>query len=269
MKHVSKIVAIATVIGALAAHETLAEIRTVEMKYEHGGTMLKGYLAYDDALSGRRPGVLVVHEWWGLNDYARKRARMLAELGYVAFALDMYGGGKSTQNAKQASHWSGQFRGSAVMRARARAGLEILKEHERVDPQRLAAIGYCFGGTTVLELAYSGADLKGVVSFHGSLPLPEDHDLAPGRIKASILACHGAADTFVSRDRLTEFQELIDQTGADWQLIVYGGAKHSFTNPEADALGVEGLGYDRRADQRSWKHMKMFFDRLLLPVLGD
>ena len=247
----------------------LAEIRSENIEYEQGGAKLKGYLVYDDKYSEPRAGILVVHEWWGINEYARTRAHMLAELGYVAFALDMYGGGKNTQETKQAQHWSGQFRGSAMMRSRAKAGLEVLKNHKRVDAKRVAAIGYCFGGTTVMQLAYSGADLKAVASFHGSLPLPEEDDYAPDRVKAAVLVCHGYADTFIDRQHVLAFQKSLDQIGADWQMVIYGNAKHSFTNPDADAIGIEGLGYDRKADQRSWKHMQQFFQRLLLPVLGD
>ena len=253
----------------LVCHPVIAEIRSQDIEYEQGGTKLQGHLVYDDQFSEPRPGVLVVHEWWGINDYARMRANMLAKLGYVAFALDMYGDGKSTQERKQAQHWSGQFRGSAMMRARAMAGLEVLKNHSRVDPDRVAAIGYCFGGTTVMQLAYSGAKLKGVVSFHGSLPLPDEADYAPGRVKAAVLVCHGYADTFIDRQHVLAFQKSLDQIGADWQMIIYGGAQHSFTNPGADAIGIDGLGYDRKADQRSWKHMQEFLQRLLLPVLGD
>ncbi len=269
MRRFSRMLAAAVTVWMVGSQPLGAEIRTETVTYEHGGTELEGFLAYDDAFTEPRAGVLVVHEWWGLNDHARNRAKMLAELGYVAFALDMYGGGKSTVNPAQAKHWSGQFKGSEMMRARARAGLKVLKAHQRVDPQRVAAIGYCFGGTTVLQLAYGGEDIKGVVSFHGSLPLPGQEDYAPGRVKAAILVCHGAEDAFIDGDHVIAFQRAMGQLGADWQLIVYGGAQHSFTNPDADVMGVDGIRYDLRADQRSWKHMQQFFERMLLPVLGD
>ena len=206
--------------------------------------------------------MLVVHEWWGLNDYARKRATQLASLGYVAVAIDMYGNGKSTNSAEQAGHWSGEFSGTQLMRDRAKAGLSLLIKQMRVDPHRIAAIGYCFGGTTVLQLAYSGADLKGVVSFHSSLPSPNPDDMHPGHIKASILICHGADDPFVPSERIADFKKTLSSTDADWTMITYGGAKHSFTNPGASTRGINGLAYHANADRRSWNQMKQFFEEL-------
>lgn len=238
----------------------MAEIRGQALRYEEGTTPLVGYLAYSDAVTGRRPGILVVHEWWGLNEYAKQRARQLAELGYVAFALDMYGDGKTTSDAQQARHWSGQLRDTPLMRQRAAAGLAVLANHDRVDPERLAAVGYCFGGTTVLELAYSGANLKGVVSFHGGVPAPVAADVS--HIKASLLICHGADDPFVPDQKLDQFKQSLQGSGVDWMLIAYGGAVHSFTNPGADRAGLEGAAYHPVADRRSWQHMKQFFHHL-------
>ena len=242
-----------------------AEVVTQEVTYAHGEVTLKGFVAYDDAVEGPRPGVLVVHEWWGLNDYARSRAKQLAELGYVALAVDMYGDAKTTEDPTQAQHWSGQFQGNDLMRQRAQAGLEVLAKHERVDAGLLAAIGYCFGGTTVLQLAYSGADVKAVVSFHSSLPLPGPEDMAKGRIKASILVCHGGDDAFVPAEHVSDFNAKLGQTDADWQFVAYGGAKHSFTNPNAGKFGIDGLAYDPNADRRSWRDMKQLFKEALAP----
>jgi len=240
------------------------EIHTQVIQYQHGQTSLQGQLAYDDAFPGLRPGILVVHEWWGLNEYAKNRAKQLAALGYVTFALDMYGQGKHTQHPDQAKQWSSPFYGNPIMRQRAQAGLDILAQHEQVDPNRVAAIGYCFGGTTVLELAYSGADIKGAVSFHGGLPAPKPQDLP--RTKAKLLICHGADDPFTPQERVDAFRQALQGSTIDWQFITYGNAKHSFTNPGADQTGIEGLAYSPTADQRSWQQMKLFFDELFGPA---
>jgi dienelactone hydrolase len=238
-----------------------AAVKTKSVEYEHAGVPLVGHLAWDDSVEGKRPGVLVVHEWWGLNDYARGRAERLAKMGYVAFALDMYGKGKVTEHPREAGEWATQVRSNVdSWRERAKAGLEILRGAELVDPDRIAAIGYCFGGATVLQLAYSGADVKGVVTFHGALPLPED--VAEGRIKPSILICHGAEDGFVPEEQAQKLREMLGKLGADWTMIYYAGARHSFTNPGADKRGMEGLKYNKKADQRSWRHMQVFFDEI-------
>ena len=242
---------------ATAAHGKLV---TQSVEYRHGKARLEGYLAYDDAVKGRRPGVLIVHEWWGLNDYARQRARQMAELGYVAFALDMYGKGLATDDSAKARQLSAQFKGKPLIRERAKAGLDVLAGHQLVDPKRIAAIGYCFGGTTVLGLAYSGASVAGVVSFHGGVPAPKPEDLK--QIKARILVCHGGDDAFVPDDRILAFQKAMRQAKVDWQFIAYGGAVHAFTNPKAGGAGIKGVRYHERADRRSWRHMKMFFDEV-------
>ena len=235
-----------------------ARVVTEAVAYRHGSVILEGHLAYDDAVAGKRPGVLVVHEWWGLNDYARKRSEQLAALGYIAFALDMYGKGKATTHPKDAREWSTQVSGNVQhWRQRALAGLEVLRRHPRVDPGHIAAIGYCFGGSTVQQLAYSGADIRGVVSFHGSL-LP----FAPGEaqgVRAKILICHGAADPLVTQEAMNSYVAAMEASRLDWQMIVYGGAKHGFTNPDADKAGMAAVGYSKRADQRSWSHMQLFF----------
>jgi dienelactone hydrolase len=226
-----------------------------------GDTVLEGYLAYDDSVEGRRPGVVVVHEWYGLNDYARRRARMVAELGYVAFAADIYGKGKRAGNSEEAAALSAPYRKDrGLMRARANAALKRLKGYGFVDPARTAAIGYCFGGTTVLELARSGADVVGVVSFHGGLDTPDPGDAR--NIKGRVLALHGAEDPFVGPDKAEAFRREMSGAGVDWQMVYYGGAVHSFTNPASGSDPSDGTAYNERADRRSWKAMKVFLEEV-------
>jgi dienelactone hydrolase len=233
------------------------------VKYTHEETPLQGYLCWDDSISGKRPGVLVVHEWWGLNEYAQRRARELAEMGYVAFALDMYGSGQVTQHPEEAGRWAGQVRSNAQRwRDRALKGLEVLKTQELADPDRLAAIGYCFGGSTVLQLAFADAPVKGVVSFHGALsPPPPD---VP--VRAKVLVCHGEADSFIPPAVVQAFEDGMDQAKADYTIIIYSGARHGFTNPDAGNYGVDALKYDATADRRSWGHMKLFFEEIFAPA---
>jgi len=246
----------------VVAYAAQAEIRTETINYRDGDVELQGYLAWDDSASGKRPGILVVHEWWGLNDYARHRARMLAELGYVAFAGDMYGKGMVTEHANQAKAWYQQITANiGAWQRRAQLGLDILRQRDQVDPKHLAAIGYCFGGATVMQLAYSGADLDGVVSFHGSLPPATKEQ--QGQIKASILAAHGSADGFVPPERVAAFEQALNEAGADWQLVAYGGARHGFTNPDAGHYGMENIAYNAEADARSWALMQTFLDEVL------
>lgn len=246
---------------ALGLGAARAEVRTETVEYRDGDVELQGYLVWNDAMKGRRPGVIVVHEWWGLNDYARKRAEMLAELGYVAFAADMYGKGRVTQHAKQAGEWAKQINANvAAWQARAVLGLDILRGHDLVDPERVAAIGYCFGGATVTQMAYAGADLAGIVSFHGSLPVATPAQAA--NIKASILVAHGAADGFVPPERVAEFKAALEKAGADWEMVTYGGARHGFTNPGAARYGIENVRYNEKADRRSWRAMQQFFDEI-------
>jgi dienelactone hydrolase len=248
------------ILGLLLATAVEAKIISQNVEYKHRDTVLEGYLAYDDALKSKRPGVLVVHEWWGLNDYIRMRVDRLAELGYVAFALDMYGKGIWTNDPKKAGELAGHLRGKPIMRQRAQAGLDILRENEKVDANKMAAIGYCFGGTTVLELAYSGADITGVVSFHGGLTAPKPEDMKA--IKAKILILHGADDAFISPEDIAAFHNGMRQAGADWQMVYYGGAVHSFTNPAADKANIRGIAYNPAADARSWKQMQIFLEEI-------
>lgn len=237
-------------------------VKTETVKYKAGQTECVGFLAYDDAASGKQPAVLVAPEWMGLNDYARSRAQQLAQMGYVAFAMDPYGGGNNAADVKEAAAWSSELKKNRPeLRVRAAAALDVLKKHEKVDAAHIGAIGYCFGGTTVLELARSGADLAAVVSFHGGLvtdmPAPE------GKVKARILVCHGADDPFVPPEEVDGFRKEMQTAKTDWILIAFGNAVHSFTNPNADKAGLKGVAYNEKADKGSWAAMKMFFDETL------
>lgn len=241
-----------------------AKIVTRTVDYRQGDTVLEGYLAYDDAAPGKRPGVLVVHEWNGLGDYVRKRVEQLARLGYVAFGADIYGKGIRPATPEAAAREAGKYRGAdrQLLRARARAGLDELLKQPKVDSGRVAAIGYCFGGTAVLELARSGADLLGVVSFHGGLDTPDPADAK--NIRAKVLALHGADDPHVPPQQVAAFQEEMRKGGVDWQMVIYGGAVHSFTNPASGNDPSKGVAYNEKADRRSWEAMKVFFAEIFL-----
>lgn len=238
------------------------ELFTHRVSYEHGDLPLEGYIAYDPSRQGKRPGVLVIHEWWGLNEYPRRRARQLAGMGYVAFAADMYGHGTVAETPKQASELANTLRSDrSVMRARAARGLAELQNHRLVDASRTAAIGFCFGGGCVLELARGGADLQGVVSFHGNLDTPNPEMTETP--KASVLVCHGAADPHVPSEDVEAFRKEMHACGADWQLVMYGGAVHAFTNPDSGDDPSTGAAYDPAAAKRAWRHMQQFFDEVL------
>lgn len=241
-----------------------AKVITQNIDYAVDGTSLKGYLAYDDKFQGVRPGILVVHEWWGHNDYARKRARMLAELGYTAFALDMYGEGKTASHPKDASRFSGAVKKNLPLaKARFLAALGQLKSHKKTDKSKLAAIGYCFGGGIVLEMARQGIDLKGVVSFHGSLTTSQP--VRVGQVKARLLVLNGAADPFVKPQQIAAFEKEMRAAKVDYQFINYPGAKHAFTNPAADGFGKKfgiPLAYQKDADLQSWQAMQAFFSKI-------
>lgn len=238
-----------------------AEIVTRTIAYEHENTALAGYLAYENSFRGKRPAIMVVHEWWGLNDYARKRAKQLAGMGYVAFAVDMYGAGKTTQHPGQAGQLSKEVtRNRDLWQKRALAGLEVLMQQPQTDPERIAAIGYCFGGGTVQQLAYAGADIQAVVSFHGSLQEPPAG--TSKRTAAKFLICHGAADPLIKPETLPPYLDAMAGSGLDYQVVVYSKAKHGFTNPDAGRYNIPALGYDANADQRSWAHMKLLFEEI-------
>lgn len=243
-----------------------AKVVTQTVEYKDGDVALKGYLAYDDAIKEPRPGVLVCPEWWGLNDYARRRAEQVAALGYVAFAIDYYGDGKVAQTREEAQKLAGMLYAPdektgkrELMRRRAAAGLATLKAQKQVDPTRLTSIGYCLGGTVSLELARAAAEgdsLKAVVSFHGGLSQTNMDDAKA--IKASILVCHGAIDPFESKEEVDKFKQEMDEARVDYQFIAYSGAEHAFSNPAVDARGIQGAKYNANADRRSWELMKSF-----------
>lgn len=235
-----------------------AKIHTETIEYKEGGAVLEGYLAYDDSVKGTRPGVLVIHEWWGLNPYVKKRAEQLAELGYIAFAADIYGKGIMAKTPEEAGKLAGMYRSDRqLLRSRVKAGLEVLKKQAPTDTKKVAAIGYCFGGTTVLELARSGADIAGVVSFHGGLATPTPQDAK--NIKAKVLALHGADDPYVKEQEVLAFEDEMRKGGVDWQLNIYSGAVHGFTNPDNGNDNSKGAAYNEKADKRSWEAMKLFF----------
>jgi dienelactone hydrolase len=239
-------------------------IEGTTVEYSAKGVVMKGYLAYDKNIRGKRPGVLVVHEWWGLNDYARKRARMLAELGYAALAVDMYGEGKQAGHPDDAGKFSSELMKSfGTAKDRFIAALEFLQAQPVVDRQKVAAVGYCFGGGVVLNMARQGVDLKGVASFHGSLSA-----VAPagqGSVKAKILVLHGADDKFITVEQIKAFREEMKNAGADFRFIAYPGALHSFTNPEADEYGKKfgiPVAYNAEADKKSWKELEKFLRQI-------
>ncbi|HWR82063.1 MAG TPA: dienelactone hydrolase family protein [Candidatus Deferrimicrobium sp.] len=249
------------VLTLMLAVSPRGEIVTKVIEYKHDEVVLEGFLAYDDAREGKRPGVLVIHEWTGLNDYIRMRARQLAELGYVALAVDMYGKGIRPQTSEEASKQAGTYRGDRkLMRDRVTAGLDVLRKHELCDNSRIAAIGYCFGGGTALELARSGADIAGVVSFHGNLDTPDTADAKS--IKCKVLVCHGGDDPHVAPDKVQAFFDEMRNAGVDYQFIAYGGAVHSFTNPNSGDDPAQGAAYNADADRRSWEQMKLFFNEI-------
>jgi len=258
---------------ALGSASAQASIVTRDIDYSQAGTQLRGFLAYDDSRTaqGKLPGVLVVHEWWGLNDYVKGRAVQLAKLGYVAFALDMYGAGVVTTDKNKAGELAGQFYHKPIMAERAQAGLDQLLGTGLVDPARVAAIGYCFGGSTVQALAYSGAELAGIVSFHGGL-IPATAESA-ARTKAKILICHGALDPSEKPEEISAYIKSMNDSKLDYEFIEYAGALHAFTNPDADKMaalnGLQGfIGYSPSADHRSWADMKVFFAEIFAPAKG-
>ena len=242
-------------LGVLSLH---AAIQTKTIEYKQGDVTLEGVLVWDDALKGARPGVLVVHQWMGLTDYEKHRAEQLAGLGYVAFCADIYGQGVHPKDTKEAGNEAGKYKSDrALLRQRVNAALTELKSSKLVDPKRIAAIGYCFGGTAVIELARSGAELNGIVSFHGGLDSPTPAD--GKNIKCKVLICHGADDPFVKATDLAAFEEEMRSANVDWTLIKFGGAVHSFTQPLAGNDNSKGAAYNEKADRRSWAAMKLFF----------
>ena len=245
-------------VGPAFILSTQAAVLTEPVEYIHGNAVLQGFMAHDPSIKGKRPGVLVVHQWKGLGDYEKKRAEMLAQLGYNVLAVDIYGKGIRADNPKDASELAGKYKSDrTLLRGRANAGLDVLRQHKLTDPGRIAGIGYCFGGTAVLELARSGADISGVVSFHGALDTPNPNDAKS--IRCKVLALHGADDPFVPPKDVAAFEEEMRQAGVDWQLTSYGRAVHSFTDWNAGNDNSKGAAYNEKADRRSWEAMKLFF----------
>jgi len=236
---------------AATAH---AAIREKEVAYEANGVKLKGYVAWDDAAKGKHPGILVVHEWWGLNAYARKRAHMLAEQGYTALALDMYGDGKQAHHPDDAQKFSSEVaKNESLAKARFEAALDLLKKQDSVDGNNIGAIGYCFGGTVVLNMARLGEPLKVVESFHGGLGT--QHPAEPGNVKARIASFTGEADPFIPADQVAAFRKEMQDAHVNALVVTYPGAKHSFTSPDADKYGKEfnlPMAYNEAADKDSW-----------------
>jgi dienelactone hydrolase len=236
-------------------------IKTEDLPYADGAIACNGVLAYDDALTGKRPGVLVVHEGFGLGEHAIERAKMLAKDGYVAFAADLFGGRRQVGPGELMSVIGALAGDPPVLRKRAKAGLAVLAARPEVDATKLFGIGFCFGGTTVLELARDGTDLLGVVGFHSGLQTRAPAQ--PGAVKASVLAMIGAEDGLIPAEQRIAFEEEMRKAGADWQLVVYGNTRHSFTNPAADGKVMPDIVYNAKADQRSWRAMNAFFVELL------
>lgn len=238
-----------------------SDIRTATVAYDAGGATLDSYLAWDASQPGPRPGIVVFGEWWGLNDYQKRRARQLAELGYVALAADMYGDGRIAADATEAGNlMNGLFADMAGTTARVRAAVEQLSRQSGVDPKRLGAMGYCLGGALALHAARLGLDLRGVASFHGSLG--KTHPARKGEVKAKVLVCHGEDDGFVSAEELTGFRKEMDDLDVDHEVVTYPGAKHGFTNPDATENGRKynlPLAYNEAADRESWQSMKSFW----------
>jgi dienelactone hydrolase len=261
----SGFILIVFVLGMVGAGFAGPRIVGKTVEYSAQGVVMKGYLAYDENVKGKRGGVLVVPEWWGLNDYARRRARMLAELGYTALAVDMYGEGKVVTTPDEAGKLSSEaMKNFEATKARFTATVDFLKGQPTIDPNRMAAIGYCFGGGVVLNMARQGVDLKGVVSFHGSLTAVKPAQA--GSVKAKILVLSGGADKFATPDQIEAFKQEMKAADADFRFISYPGALHSFTNPEATELGKKfnmPMAYNEKADKESWNEMKGFLSTVL------
>lgn len=244
-----------------ASMNLYADIRTSDFTYQHNGVELQGFFAYDDSIMGKRPGVLIIHEWNGLGEYVKNRAEQLASEGYVAFAMDMYGKGIRPTTPQESGQQAGIYRSNRqLMRQRAIVSLDQLKAHRLTDAERVAAIGYCFGGGAALELSRSGADLRGIVSFHGNLDTPNPNDAK--NIKSKILVLHGADDPFVPKESIDAFQQEMRNAGVDWQMVYYSNAVHAFTNPASGNDNSRGAAYNEVADKRSYRAMIDFFNEI-------
>lgn len=239
------------------------KLKEETVTYKLDSSTRNNFVVYDENIEGKRPAVLVIHEWWGLNDYAKMRARELAKLGYIAMAVDMYGDGKMGEDPTAAQNLATPFyMKPETAKPIFDAALNKLKEYGQADASKIAAIGYCFGGAQVINLAKMGEDLKGVVSFHGNLAvMPPNKDM----LKAPILVCQGAVDQFVPQTEVELFKKQMDSVGAKYTLKIYEGATHSFTNPNATAMGEKfklPIAYNAAADTASWKDMQDFFHQI-------
>jgi dienelactone hydrolase len=257
-----KTLMLAVAVAFTLATSARAEVKTQEVEYKQGDTVLQGFVAWDDAKKGKRPGVLVVHEWWGHNQHARNQAIRLAEAGYVGFALDMYGKGKVADHPDNAQAFMKEAtKEPATLSARFTAALEQLQQNELVDTKRVGAIGYCFGGAVVLGQARAGADLKAVATFHGAIAT--ETPAQPGKVKAKILVLNGAADPMVTPEQREAFKKEMKTAKVKYEFIDLKDAKHGFTNPDADKHGMPALGYNAEADKKSWAEMLRFFKKNL------
>jgi dienelactone hydrolase len=256
-----KIVSLISALASLAGSDAALVEKAV--MYEKDGVTMEGFHVYDEALIGQRPAVLVVHQWMGLSENEKRRSRMLAEMGCNVLAVDVYGKGVRPESPAEAGKQAGVFKGDRkLFRARLMAGLEVLMKDERTDAAKVAAIGYCFGGTGVLEMARAGAPLAGVVSFHGGLDAAEGMEAKAGNVSSKVLVLHGAADPYVPAAQVEAFQKEMTAAKADWQMASYGGAVHAFTQKEAGDDASKGAAYQAAADARSWEAMKAFFGEI-------
>lgn len=246
-----------------AAAPTEIKIKGEEVTYKSDSTVMKGYIAYDENLQGKRPGVIVIHEWWGHNDYVRERAEMLAKLGYTAIAVDMYGDGKQAAHPQDAGKFASSVMGNLpVAEARFDAAMQMLQAHSSVNPDQIAAIGYCFGGSVALTMANTGRDLDAVAAFHSGVQLPV---MPNDKLKARVLVCNGADDTFIPKETIATFKKQMDSIGAQYTYIAYEGAVHAFTSKGADSLGKKfnlPLAYQKEADEKSWQELVTMLDNV-------
>ena len=256
-----KTTVISLVVLMALAVSAQAKVKSQLVEYKDGDTVLEGYVSYDDAIKGKRPGILVVHAWMGLDDNAKKRADMLAGLGYTAFAVDIYGKGVRPKSTDEAGKLAGSYKGDRkLLRRRVNAGYTAMLAQPTVAAERTAAIGFCFGGTTALELARSGSPVSGIVTFHGGLDSPAPADAK--NIKGKLLVLHGAADPYEAPADFAAFHKELADAKVDWQLVEYGGAVHCFTDQTAGTDPAKGCAYDAVADARSWAAMRSFFDEI-------
>jgi dienelactone hydrolase len=233
-----------------------ANVLTKSVDYSHGNTNCRGFLAYDSRLRAKHPGVIVVHESWGLNGFIKEKTRELAAQGYVAFAVDLFGEGRTAATPREAARLTREVQTANLMRKRIQAGLAVLKGHPRVRQSKIAAVGFCLGAEGVLELAFSGADIAGAVAFQGPVSVPPSNELQ--NMRARLLILHGADDPHTKERRLRRLREVLSRSDCDWQMVLYGNAAHGFSNPKAGTYNREGTAYNPRVAQRSWRHTRRF-----------